>query len=202
MVKMEKYKPNFSTCIGPSMFPTIKNGDALITKDIHSKAELQVGDIVIYPAPETMLNIVHRIIKKTDKHIITRGDNNNHPDKYPINYTDITGIVTGIKRGSKIIKISGGSQGILRHRMMLLRKYTMPYLLFLPQLTVTCITSLRLLYFLHHFMTIKIIRIERNNKTTELMHYKNRVIGKRSASNEPWQIDFPYKLFINQEKLS
>lgn len=184
------------------MFPTLKSGDALIIKKINSKAELQVGDIVVYTTAETMLNTVHRIIAKRSNHIITRGDNNNHPDKSPIDYNDIVGIVTAVRRNGKTIIISGGVRGLLRQRIMLLRQYTMPYLLCLTKLTETCITSLRLLYFVHHFMTITIIRIKRDNKTTELMQYRNRVIGKRASSNEPWQIKLPYKLFINPENLS
>ena len=61
----EKYKSAFSTCSGPSMYPTLRNGDGLVLEKIKSYDEFRIGDIITYPHPDPVKNfdVVHRIIK-------------------------------------------------------------------------------------------------------------------------------------------
>ena len=60
-----------------SMEPTIKSGELII---IREKEKYEIGDIVTYKDNEGFL-ITHRIVKKDNKHIITKGDANNVNDE-------------------------------------------------------------------------------------------------------------------------
>jgi signal peptidase len=68
-----------------SMKPIINEGDLAIIKKTNIN-KLKVGDIIEYKFDD--YSVVHRIIsiniKDNQKYIITKGDNNDKPDKYPI----------------------------------------------------------------------------------------------------------------------
>ena len=200
---MNNYQTQYSTCIGPSMNPTIKHGDALIVQNLANSQyrSLRIGDIIIYSHPELMTNIVHRIIKINAKGILTRGDNNNQCDDYYIAPAEVIGIVKAVKRDRRTIKLTQGMLGNLRQQLLLLGKYYRPYYLLLPRAIIQLVIKLQLLYPFQPLMKFKIIRIKRHNSVEEIMQYHNAVIGRRTANTSTWQIKFPYKLFINPEKL-
>lgn len=75
-----------------SMEPSIKNGDAILTKK--TKAEyLKEGDVITYNRDNK--SITHRIIKVEKENnsysFVTKGDNNNVEDKQKIKYDEIEG---------------------------------------------------------------------------------------------------------------
>jgi hypothetical protein len=185
------------------MSPTIKPGDALIVQNLENaqSQSLRVGDIIIYSNPELMTNIVHRVIKINSKGILTRGDNNNQCDDYYITPKALIGRVKAVKRGQKTIKLAQGRLGNYRQQLLLMGKYCRPYCLLLPRAIVQLVIKLQLLYPFQPLMKFKIIRIKRHNSIEEIMQYHNAVIGRRRDNSSTWQIKFPYKLFINPEKL-
>lgn len=85
------YKP-FIVLSG-SMEPTINTGDIAIIKKCASE-ELKEGDIIAFRSGKSV--ITHRIIeiKKNENEInlITKGDNNNSEDRYPIDLEAVEGI--------------------------------------------------------------------------------------------------------------
>ncbi|MCK4983481.1 MAG: signal peptidase I [Victivallaceae bacterium] len=183
------------------MKPTLKSGDAFTLKHYDYKTELRVGDIIVYPHPENPVDVVHRVIKIKPDGVITRGDNNSKVDPYLIKFADIRGVVTAVRRGSKTIHLSGGTRGIIRHKLMLTRRLFMPYLTYPFSVISSLLAASRIFNFVHPFLKIKIIMVERNEHTEEIIQVKNKVVGKRLSKNETWEIKFPYKLFINNEKL-
>lgn len=58
-----------------SMEPVLSKGDLIIVKE---KESYKVGDVVVFQSGKSL--IVHRIIKKDDKKVITQGDANNVAD--------------------------------------------------------------------------------------------------------------------------
>lgn len=62
--------------LSESMEPGFKRGDVLFIKP----QEYKVGDISVYQIYKDTIPIVHRVIKKDGKFILTKGDNNNIDD--------------------------------------------------------------------------------------------------------------------------
>lgn len=83
-----------------SMWPTLKKGDMVLIQGIKSKEEINVGDIIIYKNPVGFT--IHRVIKKDNDMVITKGDANNVSD-IPINYEAIIGKT--VELGSGVFKI-------------------------------------------------------------------------------------------------
>ena len=80
-----------------SMSPQIKKGDVVIYKKIDTSDMPQVGEILVFRKNQKI--VVHRIIKQVDIGngqfiYYTKGDANDTPDGYPIEYKDIIGKVT------------------------------------------------------------------------------------------------------------
>lgn len=75
-----------------SMEPTIKQGDAIITKKAKEK-DLKEGDIITFNRNNE--SITHRILtvdKEEDKILyVTKGDNNNVEDKQKVSFNDVEG---------------------------------------------------------------------------------------------------------------
>jgi len=184
------------------MLPTLKSGDGLIMYDYKNRDEMKVGDIILYPHPEKPFDVVHRIIKKMDSGVITRGDNNNQIDPYTIKYEDVIGKITSAKRGSTAIQMKSGTIGYILHRLLIFRKFIKPYII-TPISFISCkITESKILNFAHNCFNIQIISIKRNNIESYVLKYKNKPIGQKSPNtNNQWQIRFPYKLFIDKDKL-
>jgi len=80
-----------------SMEPTIKTGDIAIIKNA-KKEVLKEGDIIAFRSGTSV--VTHRIIEIKEDKFITKGDNNNTEDRFPVEYKDIEGVF--IKRIPKL----------------------------------------------------------------------------------------------------
>ena len=198
----EKYKSAFSTCSGPSMYPTLRNGDGLVLEKFRSFDEIIVGDIITYPHPDPAksFDVVHRIIKIEEEGVITRGDNNNKVDPYLVRFEDIKGKVKAVKRNNKEIKLKNGSTGYILHKIMLFRKYSFNFLYPLRMLSAA-IEESGLLRMLHPLIKLEKMNVTNKSKKEILLIYKGRVIGRKNVKNNKWKIKFPYKLIIDKRKI-
>lgn len=197
---MEKYVPKYNMCIGPSMYPTLRSVDNVITEKCLCRDNIRVGDIIVYPHPDRTFDVVHRIIQIRYDGVITRGDNNNKMDPYIIKFDDIKGKVIAITRGKKIMNIRGGSVGYVLHKVMLLRKYIVFFIKFPLRRLSAIITDSKFFNFLDPLFKIKIIYVNNNGIHREILRFGDRAIGKRCGQSE-WFIKFPYKYFIKKERL-
>lgn len=77
---------------GKSMEPTIHYGALAIVKDVNP-ANVKVGDVVEFDAPETHWVTTHRVVAISDNHksFTTRGDANNSNDQAALPASDIRG---------------------------------------------------------------------------------------------------------------
>jgi len=198
---MEVYKSDFNTNIGPSMTPTLRSGDAFILEQCDYQTELRVGDVIVYQHPQKTMDIVHRIIKIKPDGVITRGDNNSKVDPYLVKFPDVKGVVKSLKRANRTIMVSGGTRGIIRHKLMLIRRLIKPPILYPFSLISKLIEKSRIFNFIHPLLKTKIIMFKHNDDTEEIVQVGNKVVGKRLGKNKPWEIKFPYKWFINKKKL-
>ena len=82
---------------GYSMWPTYDNGDVLLIVGVEP-LDLKVGDVIVYRKYDGTL-VVHRVIDKSyidGKWVFrTKGDNNPHPDPYPVWEDQVVGRVAG-----------------------------------------------------------------------------------------------------------
>ncbi len=198
---MENIKSKYSICSGPSMFPTLKSGDGLIISKYTNNTEIKIGDIIVYPHPHKSIDVVHRIITIKYNGAITRGDNNNKIDPYIVNFKDITGKVTGYKRGSLEKKMLNGYLGYLRHKYLIAQKTVKPICKKIPKKYYALLCKIKLLNSLHPLFNLKVLIVTRNGEKQYYLMYKNKTIGKKNANNKKWSIIFPYGLFIDTEKL-
>lgn len=198
---MTDFKSKYSTCIGPSMYPTLRPGDGIELYTYREISEICVGDIIIYPHPERPTDVVHRIIELKDDGVITRGDNNNKIDPYTVGYGDIRGKVVAAKRKNRLIPMQGGAEGIRTHKLMLARQYAFRYVLKPMRFITGKIDESKLLNIFHPLLKMKVVRIRRHGQAQSILMVGDKVVGKQSADSEEWQIRFPYKFFIRRKRL-
>lgn len=191
----------FNTCSGPSMHPTLKSGDGLILETFEKPSQLKVGDVIVYSRPDKLFDIVHRIIKIEKDGVITRGDNNNKIDPGIVPFSAIIGIVLSAKRKNMTFKIHRGNRGLVIHKLMLLRKYTYPYLAFAPKTIINTVSRIGILKVFHKFIETKIVYVNRNGETEKLLYYKNKAIGRFQKDSNIWKINYLYKPFIDKKKI-
>ena len=90
---------------GNSMLPVFDCDDKVILKEVTTKEEVELGDIIVYHNPENRL-IIHRVVRIENNNYFTRGDNfdntlrtiNNNLDidDVPISFEKIKYKVVGI----------------------------------------------------------------------------------------------------------
>ena len=178
-------------CTGPSMLKSIMPGDKVeITKVAFDK--LRPGDVIVYNNPEKMhLNVIHRIIGRDVKGLITRGDNNSDVDPYRVRPEHRPQKVTVVYRGSQQFR--------LKHRMSLHRlRLTQMYLrkikskIFFP--IYIFIAKFGLFYIFGRFLKTEIRKFKRPGRIELQLFYGKRRIGVFKSENETWLIRFPWRL--------
>jgi len=71
-----------------SMWPALNKGDLVFIKGVGHKAEIQIGDIIVYKNPKGFT--IHRVIKLKEDSLVTQGDANNIKDA-AIKYEEVVG---------------------------------------------------------------------------------------------------------------
>ncbi len=80
-----------------SMEPILSVGDVILIEPV-GRQDLKVGDVVVFYRPGTDQLIVHRVIRKTELGIYTKGDANPGIDPWvPVPYENVVGRWTGLK---------------------------------------------------------------------------------------------------------
>ena len=83
-----------------SMAPTINPGDSVLWVEVDNKAELKVGNIIIYKHPTRpgVDNVCHRIIElgQNGYRFRTQGDNLSDPDRHWVSEELVHGLVIGV----------------------------------------------------------------------------------------------------------
>lgn len=95
---------------------TFRAADFLSLEPFDLKS-LCVGDIIAYRRDNINGDpIVHRIIQVGKGNLITKGDNNQRPDIFPISESNLLGKVVAFERGGKTFKVRGGTMGLILAR--------------------------------------------------------------------------------------
>ena len=73
-----------------SMWPALKEGDLVFIKGIRDKAQIQIGDIIVYRNKENNTFTIHRVVALGNDEITTQGDANFTKDA-PVKYENVIG---------------------------------------------------------------------------------------------------------------
>jgi signal peptidase I len=91
-----------ATMNGTSMTPTINDNDTVLWVEVDNKAELEVGDIIIYTHPTLpgVDNVAHRIVEIVPVDggykFRTKGDSLSTSDQYLVPEGNVHGLVIGV----------------------------------------------------------------------------------------------------------
>jgi hypothetical protein len=165
------------------------------------RAEICVGDVIVYPHPFGTVDVVRRVIEIRPDGVITRGDNNNRIDPYTVRFDDIIGKVIAAKRKNRRIPIKGGKTGFGIHKFMLLRKYSMQY--GLPPLGAVSniIAASGIFNVLHPVLNLRVVRINGEHRRQSILVSGNRAIGRLLEESGEWQIRFPINTLLSNAGL-
>ncbi len=98
---MNRFRSPFITCHGPSMSPALKDGDGLLLSACAGPADVDVGDIIVYPHPFAPYDIAHRVIEISAAGVVTRGDRNDEADPDTVPWAQIKGRVVRVARAAR-----------------------------------------------------------------------------------------------------
>lgn len=182
-------------CNGPSMKNTILPGDKVETAQVLYE-DLHRGDVIVYNDPENIrINIIHRVIGRDEKGLITRGDNNTHVDPYRVRPEHRPQKAVYIYRGKNRLKIK---HSIFLHRVRL----TQMYLRKLKSKTIfpiyTYIADTGIFYVFGLFLKTEIRKFKRPNGIEHQLFYGKQRIGIFDNKNQKWLIKFPWRLFVKK----
>ena len=187
---------------GTSMLPTLKAGESVLVETDFERDMLLPGDIIIYKtSQEDDKKIAHRIFKKCPNGFITRGDNNLEEDDYLVEHGNILGKVLSVKRDGGNHYLKSGKSGRRLQQWLQIRKLVLKYILKIPCMISSWIDKSRIFNVFHDFIKIEIVSLKKGNKTKEIIIHKKKLIGKKCIFTGQWNIRFPYKFFINRNKL-
>jgi len=83
-----------------SMLPTLGDKANSIEIPVSSSADIAVGDIIIYSAPDQSEPVIHRVVELGEDsqgwYAITKGDNNRLVDPYSVRIGDVRRVVIGV----------------------------------------------------------------------------------------------------------
>ncbi len=187
---------HFYNYIGPSMYPTLRVGDGLVVMPYQGRP-IKKGDLVVFKSPQDGKQVVHRVIRITERGIQTRGDNNRLPDPYELKPTDILGRVVKVRRGGRtLFKYNGfiGQQVAMFRRgknrigRFLYRLFSIPYQKIAP-------LHLPLIKAEH----LRVAVFHKNGNAQQVLMFGHRLIGRRQSTDQPWVIRAPWRYFINEK---
>lgn len=188
---------HFCAHTSSSMNPTLCESDILEIA-AYSDQPIHRGDVIFFLPSDRDRPVVHRVIQVTAEGIRTKGDSNNHVDLWFIRPEDVIGRVVWATRGKKRRLIYGGTVGLIwSFGMRGLKRVEKCFSFFYHLLAQSGL--LRRLVPLHK--RIKIIAIKRPGGRAFKLLLENWVIGNYQPGMPYWQIQRPFRLFIDVESL-
>jgi hypothetical protein len=181
---------------GPSMNPTLKEGDLLEVRG-YGCEPIRIGDVILFKKESSNSIVVHRVIRLSDEGLVTQGDNNLEKDIGFLDARDVIGHVIAAWRGQRRRDVLGGRTGMIMagfigHRTRLVSSildFLAPY--------YRLVSGKGLFRGLTLLSEPKIVRF--GDKDLRLM-LGSREIG-RYKEGLGWLIRPPFKLIINESSL-
>jgi hypothetical protein len=178
------------------MNPTLVEPEMVEVKPYTDRAP-RVGDVIYFHAPDER-DIVHRVTAITPEGIRTRGDNNPRDDPWLVQPRDLIGQVVAAQRGNARRAIFGGRLGIAQHRFLRVwrrvnarvsRQLHAPYRALARTGIARALLPAR--------WRPRVVMFQE----TRLLLFGNRVIGRYNGKRGGWNIQRPFRLFVDEAEL-
>ena len=187
----------FASYVGPSMNPTLREPEIMEIMP-YDNTPLRVGDVVFFLPTETDHQVVHRIIRVTPAGIYTLGDNNPQEDTLLLQPKSIKGQVVAAWRGQKRRKIAGGYQGRLTSRWLHWRRPLDHGLSLLLHPLYQILSHRRLIaWVLPASFRPRVVVFHARGRDQFQLLLGQRIIGRYDDQSQLWQIQRPFRLFVN-----
>ena len=192
---------NITDYAGPSMKPTLLNGDELCVVP-YEENKIRPGDVVVFYSQPGGKLIVHRVVSITADGIRMKGDNNLEVDRQLLYPDEIIGRVESIKRMNRTIIISGGFFGQLRSFRLGIKKRAgagirwvlRPLYKFLSLSGIfQNLPFIKRRLAVHYFNRPMGLEMQ--------LYFDKQLIGKRLPGSTYWSIRRPFRLFIDPNSL-
>jgi signal peptidase I len=187
---------------GPSMYPTLRDFD-IVEISPYGKNDVQPGDIVVFPSPQCPgKQIIHRVISIEKDSIRTQGDNCQVADGWILTKNDILGYIVQVKRRGREYRLSGGFSGKLFYRYVRISNSFRFYwirILMIPYHMVA--SSCIIARFTTRLFTCSMIEYQGTSRWEIQLHLGRRVIGRLREDTTGWNIQPPFRIFIDETKL-
>jgi hypothetical protein len=193
---------SFVVYTGPSMNPTLRQGDLLTVVPYEGRA-VQRGDVIYFDPPGRERAVVHRVVRVTSSQgIRTRGDNNSTDDPYLLQASDIIGQVVAAQRGQRRRQIAGGWRGVLvRYGARLWRVAHRGVSPLLHGVYRTLAGTGRFRRLLPAGLRPRVFAFQARQQTFLKLLMGRRVVGQYDTRQEQWRIRRPFCLFVDEATL-
>ena len=187
---------------GSSMLPALADGDVLDVAS-NDRASPRIGDVVLFLPSGFASPVAHRVIRLAVSRIITRGDNNDREDPWPLRPADILGRVVAARRGAVRRRIRGGRAGLVEARaarrarglaVAVRRMLHLPYRRFAAAGVIYRLSPSRVRPRL-------VVFGDGAGRRTCLM-LGSRVVGRYDPFGRCWRVRRPYRLLIDPQLLA
>jgi len=197
-------RPDFlkMICRGPSMRPTVKVFDVLHVRP-YSGRKIRRGDVIVFTPPGSCAAVVHRVISYDEGLIATRGDNNDRADSYSVAAEHVIGQVAYAQRSKRLRRIFGARVGRLVGWAMRMRRVMAQRVcsLFMPMYHRAARSGV-FRWWVPRGAKTRIVAFESHGETQLQLYLGRLCIGKFVPELGAWLIRPPFKLFVDEERLS
>jgi hypothetical protein len=186
---------------GPSMNPTLKAPEKLQVVP-YAGREIKRGDVVVFFSPENHRMVVHRVISIDARGLRTRGDHNSDSDPLILGPEHIVGRVVSAQLGNRRRTIAGGTRGRLyssRLRAIYMLNSKIYSLLGPAYHRLAGASFLRRR--LPRLAQTRVLSFHRPAGTELKLLMGRRVIGRLLPGRKEWEIQPPFRLFVDEVKL-
>ncbi len=200
LIQQGLHTSNYVHYTGLSMYPTFHDPEFLLI-DRPPFENFRLGDIVIFKSPLIETLVIHRIIRKLGSTFVTKGDNNNYIDAYPVPYEAIHGRAVGILTRKGIRPVRNGFAGLIEARLHRVRAFVKHHLLRPLVWNTLTIHSRKALT---RYLFIKPRFVVFRNVDQSLMIrfiWNNRTIGFYDGRRKKTVIQRLYRIGINRSYL-
>ena len=191
----------FAAYVGPSMNPTLREAEMMEIVPYDNRP-LRVGDVVFFLPPQSDRPVVHRIACVTPAGMTTLGDNNTQEDAFLLQSKDIKGQVVAAWRGQARREIAGGLRGRLTSRWFRWRRVLdrgVSYLLHVPYYALSRWGLIARL--LPAPFRPRVVAFRSQGQDQFRLLLGQHIIGRYLDQKRQWQIQRPFRLFVNERVL-
>ncbi len=190
------------TYTGHSMNPLLKTG-YLLKVIPYDGRKIRCGDVIVFLSPqENNLRIAHRVISINSQEIKTKGDNNRNVDFVSLTPEDIVGRAVYAQRGNRRLNLYGGLIGqLFAIAVRISRSLDFLASLFLRDPYHRLAQSGIFRRWRPAWMETRIFSFNRPSGTELQLLMGKRVIGRRRPAQTQWQIQRPFRLFVDVSAL-